>query len=431
MSETPLDASSDIPPGTPASAASGTSSGASPGDAPPSRAESDREAGFTVLEDFQRFHQRNDVFSRSFWDDEVRSGRSELFYETYRTPLAKWKKVEGFTQRDYAIRNASWHVPDIFAELKGDQDRREGFLDEFSVLRDGPDERVEVASPEEMAQDVKAVARTFGADLVGITAYDERWVYASKYSRQTDGEKPQELPEGMSSVIVIAQAMDFDLIKTVPSALSGTATGIGYSRDTMVLLALAQYIVNLGYRAVPSMNDSALAIPYALKAGLGEYGRHGLLITEEYGPRVRLGKVFTDLPLGHDRPKRFGVRKFCETCRACTDACPAKAIPGGDPTTERHNQSNLVGVRKWSVDGVKCFKFWANQNSDCSICVRVCPYNRDYSKGLNRLWRRLAGTWLRGLMLKVDRWTGRGERTPPAKWWANAREAVAGKTRGR
>lgn len=39
------------------------------------------------------------------------------------------------------------------------------------------------------------------------------------------------------------------------------------------------------------MNDTALAIPYALKAGLGEYGRHGLVITPEFGPRV--GATYT------------------------------------------------------------------------------------------------------------------------------------------
>ena len=384
---------------------------------PDSPESSDRLAGFPVLPEFERFHQKNDVFSRSFWDDEVRSGRSELFYETYRTPLKKWKKVEGFTQRDYAIRNASWHLPDIFAELKEDEDRREGFLDEFTVLRPGPDDRVEVPDPAAQAREIKHVAATFGADLVGITDYDERLTYASKYSRLKDGMKPPEIPEGTTSVIVIAQAMDRELIRTVPSALSGTATGIGYSQDTVVLLALAQYIVNLGYTAVPSMNDSALAIPYGLKAGLGEYGRHGLLITEEFGPRIRLGKIFTDLPLTHDRPKTFGVREFCETCRACTNACPAKAIPGGAPTAERHNQSNLAGVVKWSVDGVRCFKFWANQNSDCSICVRVCPYNRDYTKARNRWWRRLAGTPLRGLMRRIDGWAKRGQRVAPKDWW--------------
>ncbi len=185
----------------------------------------------------------------------------------------------------------------------------------------------------------------------------------------------------------------------------------------MVLLGLTQYILNLGYRAVASMNDSALAIPYALKAGLGEYGRHGLVITEEFGPRVRFGKIFTDLPLAHDRPKRFGVREFCEVCRACTEACPAKAIPGGEPSTEVHNISNIRGVKKWTVDGERCFKFWANQNSDCSICVRVCPYNRDYGRLANRLWRRLAGTGLRGLMNWLDKRSGRGERMKPSGWW--------------
>jgi len=376
--------------------------------------------GYEVLSDFERFHQKDDVFSRSFWDDEVRSGRSELFYETYRTPLKKWKTVDGFTQRDYALRNASWHLPDIFAELKEAQDRREGFLDSFTVQREGPTEQVAVPDAAAQATEIKHVARTFGADLVGITDYDERWVYASTYSRREDGMKDHELPPGMTSVIVIAQAMDRDLIRTVPSALSGTATGIGYSQDTVVLLAMAQYIINLGYRAVASMNDTALAIPYAIKAGLGEYGRHGLLITPEFGPRVRLGKIFTDLPLAHDAPRSFGVRAFCDVCRACSDACPAKAIPAGDPSPQRHNRSNLKGVSKWSVDGVKCFKFWANQNSDCSICVRVCPYNRDYSKAHNRWWRRLAGTRLRGLMRRLDAWSGRGRRLDPGAWWPGA-----------
>ncbi|GIS71288.1 MAG: hypothetical protein CM1200mP10_08650 [Candidatus Neomarinimicrobiota bacterium] len=98
------------------------------------------------------------------------------------------------------------------------------------------------------------------------------------------------------------------LLRTVPSALSGTATGVGYSRDVTTLLALAQYIRNLGYQAYASMNDTALSIPMAIQAGLGEYGRHGLLITKEFGPRVRIGKIFTDLPLAHDKPIQFGVK---------------------------------------------------------------------------------------------------------------------------
>jgi ferredoxin len=388
------------------------------------RAALDVLAGFEVLDHFERFSQKNDIYSRAFWDPDVHSDRTDLFFETYRTPLKRWKRAEGFGQKDYALRNASWHLPDIFAELKEDANRREGFLDPFTIHREGPTERVPVESPSDMSLDIKHVAKVFGADLVGITGYDERWVYTHAYSRLGETEKPQELPGDLPNVIVIAQEMDRDLIDTVPSALSGTATGIGYSRDTLVLLGLAQYIRNLGYRAVATMNDTALAVPYAIKAGLGEYGRLGLLITPEFGPRVRIGKIFTDLPLVHDRPRSFGVTKFCETCRRCSDACPVNAIPDGPPTDEVFNRSNLVGVRKWTVDAEPCFRFWVNQNSDCSICVRVCPYSRDFSTVWARSWRWLAGTRFRRVALWLADVFAPGSRVNPESWWREGAKRV-------
>lgn len=377
----------------------------------------DADAGFRVTVDFRRFSQRNDIFCRSFWDPAVRSDKTERFYETYRKPLRHFRQVDGFRQRDYSFRNAAWHVPDIFAELKEAEDRREGFLDEYTVLRGGADERVEVESSAAMTAEIKRVARACGADLVGITAHDERWTYTHAYSAQTQEGKPIDLPADLANVIVVATAMDYDLVKTVPSALSGAATGLGYSRDILTVLGLAQYIRNLGYRAVPSLNDTALAIPYALKAGLGEYGRLGLLITPEFGPRVRLGKVFTDLPLEHDHPIRFGVREFCNICRRCSDGCPVNAIPAGAPDETVYNVSNLQGVAKWSVDAERCFGFWAGQNSDCSICIRVCPYNKDFSRWIFRVARRLAGTPLRRLMLRLDTWLGFGRRYAARWWW--------------
>lgn len=166
------------------------------------------------------------------------------------------------------------------------------------------------------------------------------------------------------------------------------------------------------------MNDTALAIPLAIKAGLGEYGRHGLVITPEYGPNVRFGKTFTDMPLDHDRPIRFGVEEMCSTCGICADACPSQAIPNGEPSALRHNRSNLEGVTKWTVDGEACFGYWAKINSDCSVCIRVCPYSRDYSKRQNRWWLRLAGTRWRRLALWLDDRSSRGDRLSPKEWWS-------------
>lgn len=375
--------------------------------------------GFEVLDDFERFSQVNDVFSRSFWDERIRNDKAELFYATYRRPLTKWRKANGFTQRDYALRNASWHVSDVFTEMH-EPARRDGFLDPLSMLRDGPDEPLVQESPEVAAAEIKQVAKVFGADLAGITAYDERWVYTERFSAETGAAKPNDLPEGLTSVIVIGQAMNADLIQTAPSALSGTATGLGYSQDAAVLLGVAQYIKNLGYEAVPSMNDTALAIPLAISAGLGEYARNGLVITPEFGSRLRFGKVFTNMPLAHDAPKTFGVKQFCDECDRCADACPAQAIPHGGPVAVALNESGLRGVRKWSVDGEACFGYWSKINSDCAICVRVCPWTRDYSKRWNRWWGRLAGTRLRRVMLHLDDRLEGGKRLKPTSWWAKA-----------
>ncbi len=308
-------------------------------------------------------------------------------------------------------------MSDIFSELKEDQDRREGFTDVFTVQREPASAKMEMGTPQEAAAEIKHVALAFGAGLVGITHYDQRWEYASRFSDIKLVEKPPEIPEGLDHVVVVAQPMDYAWIRTVPSALSGAATGLGYSHDALVVISLAQYIRNLGYQAVASMNDTSIMVPYAIKAGLGEYGRFGVLITKEYGPRVRLGKVYTDLLLAHDTPQFFGVKAFCDICKRCSEACPVSAIPDGEPSTETYNRSNIKGVRKWTIDPEKCFGYWAAQNSDCSICIRVCPYNKDYKSWLHRLALKLAGTRLRRPLLVLDAWLGYGGRLKPKLWW--------------
>ncbi|MCF6329734.1 MAG: 4Fe-4S dicluster domain-containing protein, partial [Henriciella sp.] len=96
------------------------------------------------------------------------------------------------------------------------------------------------------------------------------------------------------------------------------------------------------------------------------------------------------MPLVHDKPKKFGVKEFCDICNRCAKGCPPKAISFEGPSDKIFNRSNLKGVVKWSTDAEKCFKFWVNQNTDCSICIRVCPYNRAYSVWSNRLWQKIA-----------------------------------------
>ena len=371
-----------------------------------------------VLPEFERFNQVNDVFNRAFWDPLIATDGAKEFFKSHREPLKKWRNASGFGQQDYAIRNAAWHVVDVFAEMNDGDDLRDGFLSPLSQLREGPSEKFGLGTPEKAAKTVKQVTKLFGADLVGICAHDERWVYTERYARHAGEGRPVGLPEGLNNVIVIGQAMDHDLVDTVPSALSGAAVGLGYSKDALVLLATAQWLTNLGYIAVPSLNDTALAIPLAIQAGLGEYGRHGMVITPEFGPRVRFGKIFTNADLKNDKQKNFGVTEFCEECRRCTNACPPKAIPDGEPNSVKLNLSSIRGIRKWSVDGEKCFSYWGKILSDCMICMRVCPYNKDFSKLRHRIGRKLSATRLRKMMLWLNDSFAYGERLKPKLWWS-------------
>lgn len=384
-----------------------------PSNQPPQRP-GDAAAGIEVTETFERFAQRNDIFTRAFWDDRIRSKKTDAFFASYRMEATP-RRGDGFTQRDFALRNASWLISDLISERDAANGKREGF--QAAIRNDTPvaPMRHDVKDPAEMAREIKRIASFFGADLCGITEMDDRWLYATRVDTRDLSEAPSDLPDGMTSVIVMGHQMEEDLVATYPSALAGAATGREYSHEAAVVMQLAAYIRNLGYEAVASMNDTGLVIPYAVKAGLGEYARNQMVITPEFGPRLRFSKVFTNLPLTADAPKPLGVRAFCDICTKCADACPVKALPYGPPETTE-DVSAIRGVRKWTSDAAKCFGFWAKLASDCAICMRVCPFNRDFTKRRHRLWLKLALSPWRKLALKLDK--GRGKRRKPADWWA-------------
>lgn len=380
--------------------------------------EGDAEAGIEVTEAFEPFVQRNDVFTRAFWDETLRSSKTDAFFASYRMEAAP-RRGDGFTQRDFALRNASWLISDIISERGAQSGAREGF--QAPIAYDTPiaPEPLEVDDPAKMSAEIKRIAQFFGADLCAVTTRDDRWHYASRVDTRDMSEAPNDLPEDFTHVIVLGHQMEEALVATYPSALAGAATGREYSHEAAIVMQLAAYIRNLGYEAVASMNDTGLVIPYALKAGLGEYARNQMVITPQFGPRLRFSKIFTSLPLKPDAPKKLGVAAFCNICTKCADACPVKALPYGPPALS-DQKSSIRGVRKWTSDAEKCFSFWAKMASDCAICMRVCPFNRDFKKWHHRLWLKLALSPARKLALWLDQ--GRGGRVKPSQWWAGARK---------
>jgi len=373
----------------------------------------DSAAGIETTDEFKQFAQKNDVFTRAFWDPTVRTDKTDAFFGSYRMEAIP-RRGDGFTQKDFALRNASWLISDIMTDRHANKGRREGFQAPISNDTPVANEKVEYQNPSDASAEIKKISQFFGSDLCGITHLDKRWLYSKRVDVRDMSEVELGLPDGLTSVIVLGHQMDKELVQTYPSALGGAATGREYSHEATIVMQIAAYIRNLGYQAVASMNDTGLVIPMAIQAGLGEYARNQLVITPEFGPRLRFSKIFTDMPLEADKPKRPGVAKFCDICTKCVDACPVKALPSGPPKTGG-GLSSIKGVRKWTSDAEKCFSFWATLSTDCAICMRVCPFNRDFSTWSQRIWLKLALSPARRVALWMDRY--REGRVKPSNWW--------------
>ena len=145
-----------------------------------------------------------------------------------------------------------------------------------------------------------------------------------------------------------------------------------------------------------------------------------MLITPEYGPRVRISKVLTDLPLVPDEPIEFGVIEYCEKCKKCAQYCPSQSILWGARTTEPNDMSNASGELKWPINAESCFAFWARNEGSCMNCIRVCPFNKPtgWLHDMVR-WMIKHTPWLDSFLVKMDDLFGYGKQEKAGKYWAD------------
>ena len=104
----------------------------------------------------------------------------------------------------------------------------------------------------------------------------------------------------------------------------------------------------------------------AVDLGMGFYGRNNLLVMPDYGSRVRLVSILTDLPLEVPGPLKAQPElypKDCGACQDCVSVCPAQAI----------HKSVLDFDRKACFSKVKEFEKMPGIGVGiCGVCVRAC-----------------------------------------------------------
>lgn len=216
--------------------------------------------------------------------------------------------------------------------------------------------RVKADDPQATSADIKSEAKRLGAGLVGITEITDEALYEG-----------HEVPYRFA--VSIGVPMDRKEMKFVPQERAAVEVMRTYREASRVAVALATKIRRMGWpaRAYGNPNSTEiLHIPLAVRAGLGELGKHGSTISKEYGSNFRLAAVLTNLPLAVDRPVDIGVEDVCLHCRRCVIDCPPKAIAD--------DKQMVRGEMKWYVDFDKCIPYFV-KTYGCAICIEVCPWS--------------------------------------------------------
>ncbi len=231
-------------------------------------------------------------------------------------------------------------------------------------------------SLEPLYQKIEAAARASGSGLVGFADL-------SPLKGMLAGDSTTfELPCAVTFAVEIPkEAARASLNK--PSEEMRSA----YKMCNKKLKEAGEKIVQLlaaeGYKArfidpAQRVNPEKLLGPISQKAiaslsGMGWIGKNGLLITEEYGARQRMGAVLTDMPVTH---KAKLIDNQCGDCTACVDRCAMKVLKG--PGFKHHPES-----RDLVIDWAKCGVYEAKLIGDgskpemaCGRCISVCPFSK-------------------------------------------------------
>ena len=328
-----------------------------------------------ITGDVHRFDERDVVFARN---RTIRPGSEE--YKTY------YRKRPEYEELDAARREKGGPLgqPGKIDKPKERPNIAATFSSQGIAMHLSPPEAYQPAahpvlngqraemSPREASQRIKGYAKNIGAKLVGITEINPLWVYSHRGEifRENWEDWGRAIEVRHEYAVVFATEMAFELVGTAPHTPTVIASMSNYAEDAFIATQLAAYIANLGYSATANhlRHYDTLLVPLAVDAGLGEVGRLGYLMTKDYGPRVRLSAVTTDLALLTDSPVDIGVEHFCKICKKCANCCPSNSIPRDDP-------AEVNGTLRWKLNAETCFDYWGKVGTDCNVCMRVCPWS--------------------------------------------------------
>jgi len=210
-----------------------------------------------------------------------------------------------------------------------------------------------------MERNIKELAYQFGADVCGIGSID-------RFENAPTGFSPLDLFDKCKSVIALGIALPKALYEVSPRLLYGHF-------NSKICSILDDIEVKLAKELEEQYNCLAVPVPCdapneywdaenmtakglismrhtAVLCGLGSIGKSSLLINPEYGNRLVIGAVLTNLELESDD---LQLDLCIAGCSKCVDSCPVQAIKD-----KRVNQKlcrlNTYGKTARGFDTVNC-----------------------------------------------------------------------------
>jgi epoxyqueuosine reductase len=219
--------------------------------------------------------------------------------------------------------------------------------------------------------EVQATLSTLDVDMVGVARID------STKDKKLKEAALKLLPSARSMVVVGMEIWPEFLDLTSPEMEAGAPNlndiyqqHMDYVRGKLgkAVYDIARASRKAGLKALPLTAQgpsvdrrtlqAVISYKHAAEAtGLGRIGMSSLLITEEFGPRVRLALCLTEAVL---EPNAVIAAQICRYCNICVGKCPAHAL-------ERPANGETYTINKFSC------RTYTEAAGGCSECMRVCP----------------------------------------------------------
>ncbi len=190
---------------------------------------------------------------------------------------------------------------------------------------------------------------------------------------------PQSIYPETKTVIVIGLPVPLPIVETAPSIYYHELYKTINAMLDSKAYEIANFLTEKGHGAIYLPRDAYGGVeiliekPFAFfshkhaayLAGMGSFGHNNVLLTSQYGPRVRFTSIFTTAEIP---ASTIEIKDLCTRCLLCAKNCPVSAIPlNGEfpPPMDK----KLCAIRSEQLRD--------EYRSPCGICIKVCPVGED------------------------------------------------------